>query len=221
MLRSQRRRDDAFSLIELNIASAISVLLLVAAASVLITVLRDTTHVEARTRAQSEVSVAFDRLVVELRESATADSSGPYVATQVRELSPTRLVFTSDVSAGHEGVELVTYEVTNCAGSECALVRTIVASAGIVSGVADYGNGTQLQQVEVVTHVLHPSVGRSLFEGIDWSGGIRQVVASCDSATPAVCDFDGVEVNIIVELFVGEWRPQSFREFVRMRNHGR
>ncbi|MDG2112283.1 MAG: hypothetical protein P8N02_06685, partial [Actinomycetota bacterium] len=71
------------------------------------------------------------------------------------------------------------------------------------------------------THVLHPSVGRSLFEGIDWSGGIRQVVASCDSATPAVCDFDGVEVNIIVELFVGEWRPQSFREFVRMRNHGR
>lgn len=217
----RQRRDDAFSLIEINLASAISVFLLAAAASVLITVLRDTAHVEARVQAQSEVSVAFDRLVVELRESMATDSSGPYASMQIRELTPSRLVFTADVAAGRDGAELLTYEVVNCVGVECELVRTVRANAGVISGVADYLNGTQLQQITVVTHVVQPTIDTPLFEGVDWAGGTRRVVSSCDSATVAKCDFDAVEVNIEIELAVGQRRTQSFTEFVRMRNHGR
>ncbi len=214
------RTDEGFTVVELSIASLLSLMVLATAGSLLIGVMRDTSHVEARSRVQSDVSAAFDRMVVELREAESVDTAGPFYGNEIRELSPTHLVFTADVLEGRDGVEQVTYEVTNCGDDGCELVRTVVASAGTVAGVADYASGTVIVEVPLVTGVVLPSAARPLFEGVDWGGGVHQTLSTCASASP--CDFDLVDIDIEVGVAgSGERRNQAFAETVRVRNHGR
>ena len=215
-----RRDERGFTLIELNVATLISGIILAAAVALVVVILRDTSYVEARTQAQSEVNVAFERLVVELREAETADLGGWYVNTEVREMTATKLVFTSDVASGFDGPELLTYEVTNCSAGECELVRTVVGRGGFTGGIADYAGGTTLQTTVVVNNVIPTTPTTPLFEGIDWTGGIRTETASCDSATASPCQFDAVDIDIQVGLRASSRPPQRFEEYVRIRNHG-
>jgi hypothetical protein len=186
-LRSSRRGDGGFTLIELSMATFLCTIIFGAVVLIFNSVGQEARDTRRRADLQTQAREVITDLTAELRAAVPARSG----AMAIESLTSNTLVFYTD-RYGFTGPEKISYERSSCQSGYCILrVRRYAA-------VASSSPNWTYQTVPFADIVLLERVASTatLFAGVKWTGTplTRTSVASCGGTT--LCNFPMVAVDL-------------------------